>query len=234
MEMLRIAVEKGADLDQLQKLMDLQERWERGQAKRAYDAALAAFKAEAPAIARNRPVDYRTKTGIRVQYDHATLDHVVGQVGPALARFGLSHSWSVDQPETPDGFVAVTCHLAHAEGHAESVTIRGPYDNTGSKNPVQATGSTITYLERYTLLAITGLAAGGTDDDGSAGDGPPITAAQKEPLIALIRESGADTAKLIKFFKVESIDVLPADAFNQAVSMLEKKRMARREPGEEG
>ena len=230
MEMLRIAVEKGADLDQLQKLMDLQERWERGQAKQAYDAALAAFKAEAPAIARNRPVDYRTKTGIRVQYDHATLDHVVGQVGPALARFGLSHSWSVDQPETPDGFVAVTCHLAHAG----SVTIRGPYDTSGSKNNIQTIGSTITYLERYTLLAITGLAAGGTDDDGSAGDGPPITAAQKEQLIALIRESGVDTAKLIKFFKVESIDVLPADAFNQAVSMLEKKRMARREPGEEG
>ena len=33
---------------------------------------------------------------------------------------------------------------------------------------IQAIGSTVTYLERYTLLAVTGLAVAGTDTDGTS------------------------------------------------------------------
>ena len=42
--MLQHAVANGADLDRLERLMDLQLRWEAEQAKRAFYAALADFK----------------------------------------------------------------------------------------------------------------------------------------------------------------------------------------------
>ena len=53
-------------------------------------------------------------------------------------------------------------------GHSEAVSIAGPLDDSGQKNGIQQIGSTITYLERYTLMAIMGLAAHDQDDDGIA------------------------------------------------------------------
>ena len=41
-------------------------------------------------------------------------------------------------------------------------------DDSGGKNPIQSIGSTITYLERYTILALTGLATKEQDDDGKS------------------------------------------------------------------
>ncbi len=41
-QMLAIAVQQGADLQKLEKLMELQERWEKNQARKAYVAAMAA------------------------------------------------------------------------------------------------------------------------------------------------------------------------------------------------
>ena len=35
-ELLRIAINNGADLDRLEKLMDMQERWEANEARKAY------------------------------------------------------------------------------------------------------------------------------------------------------------------------------------------------------
>ena len=60
----------------------------------------------------------------------------------------------------------VTCFLQHVLAHQESVTLEGPNDDSGSKNQIQATGSTITYLERYTLLAVSGMAVRDHDNDG--------------------------------------------------------------------
>ncbi|MDO8534376.1 MAG: ERF family protein, partial [Xanthobacteraceae bacterium] len=92
MQMLQIAVEQGADLDKLQKLMDLQERWEANEARKAYVAAINAFKAEPPAIQRNRHVRYETRGSSKdTEYDHATLDNVVAAIGPGLSKHGLSH-----------------------------------------------------------------------------------------------------------------------------------------------
>lgn len=161
-ELLRIAVTQNANIDQLTKLMDLQERWERRTAKRAYDAAMKAFKAESPRISKNSRVNFTSPKGT-TDYRHATLDHVCDAVIGGLSKHGISHRWKVDQ----DGeWIKVTCILTHELGHAEETTLRGCADNTGNKNSIQAVGSTVTYLQRYTLLAATGLATSDSDDDG--------------------------------------------------------------------
>ncbi|HEX7072721.1 MAG TPA: ERF family protein, partial [Hyphomicrobiaceae bacterium] len=94
MEMLQIAVEKGATLDQLQKLMDLQERWEANEARKAFVAALSAFKAHPPMVRKNRRAGFESRrTGDKTEYEYATLDHVVAAITPALSANGLSHRW---------------------------------------------------------------------------------------------------------------------------------------------
>ena len=42
-DLLRMAVEQGADLDRLERLMALQERWEAGESKKKCAVAFAAF-----------------------------------------------------------------------------------------------------------------------------------------------------------------------------------------------
>jgi hypothetical protein len=161
-DLLRIAVESGADLDRLEKLMALQERWEAKEAKRAFDAAFSAFKAEAVTIIRGRKVT----DGPLKNKSYAELHDVVNAVTPALSKHGLSSSWKLTMDEKD--WMQVTCYLRHVNGHEESVSMGGPPDAGGAKNAIQARASTKTYLERYTLKAITGLSEQNDDTDGNA------------------------------------------------------------------
>lgn len=163
--LLQIAVEKGADLDRLERLMNMQIQWEEHQAKRAFVAAMAAFKSEDLRIYKDKQVSYTSKGG-RTEYAHATLGNVVATIAPALARHGLSHRWETKQDR---GFITVTCSLTHQDGHSESIALSSGADESGGKNSIQAIGSTVSYLQRYTLLAITGLATSDYDDDGNGG-----------------------------------------------------------------
>lgn len=165
-DLLRIAVEGGADIEKLERLMALQERWEANEARKAYNDALANFKAEAVEVIKRKLVDFATAKG-RTTYKHAELSDVVDVIGPALSRHGLSFTWSTKQDK---GWIEVTCTLRHRMGHSESVSLSAPPDESGGKNNIQAIISTTTYLERHTLKAITGVAEKGQDDDGRTGD----------------------------------------------------------------
>ena len=160
-DLLRIAVEQGADLDKLERLMDLQDRYLAAQAKRAYDEAFAAFKAEAVKIIKGKSVNDGPLKG----KSYAELHDVVNAVTPALSRHGLSSSWKLTKDEKD--WMEVTCYLRHVGGHEESVSMGGPPDMGGAKNAIQARASTKTYLERYTLKAITGLSEQDDDNDGN-------------------------------------------------------------------
>ena len=156
MGILQIAIEQGADIDKLTKLMELQERWEGNQARKAFNAAMAKFKENPPKISKNNHVKFGN-----TEYDHATLSHVVERITESLSAVGISHKWSIQQP---DSQIAVSCVLTHELGHSESTTLRAAADTSGAKNAIQAIGSAVTYLQRYTLLAATGLAAGLNND----------------------------------------------------------------------
>lgn len=170
-QLLEMAVAQGADLDKLERLMALQERWEANEARREFVQAMAAFKQEPLDIFKRKGVGYTTKDGEFVGYKHAELSDVAGVVVPAMARHDLSHRWEVKQE---GGRIIVTCIVTHKRGHSETVTLDGAPDNSGKKNAIQQVASTVTYLQRYTLLLATGLAAKDqTDDDGhGAGNGP--------------------------------------------------------------
>lgn len=168
--LLQIAVQQGADLDKLERLMALQERWEATEARKAYDAAFAAFKAEAVTIIKSRMVDAGPLSGKK----YAELYAVVNAVTPALSKHGLSSAWKITKDDKD--WIEVTCTIKHIGGHSESVSMGGPPDAGGAKNPIQARASTVSYLERYTLKAITGLSEQDDDNDGGAGqtdDGLP-------------------------------------------------------------
>jgi hypothetical protein len=161
--------------------MDLQERYEAGKAKKAYVVAMTAFKQEAPAVLKKGDrVDFQTSKG-RTAYNYANLGSIVQEITAVLGKHELSASWGTSQNGLD---VTVTCNITHVGGHRESVTLTGPVDDSGNKNRIQAVGSTVTYLQRYTLLAALGLATG-EDDDGRGGvpaDKPHVQEPPKAPV----------------------------------------------------
>ena len=165
LSMLEKAVTSGADVAVLERLMALSERWQANQAQRAFAEALSAARGDLPAIVKTKTVDFTSKGG-RTNYRYEDLADVIEQISPVLSRHGLSFRWRTDS-ETP-GFVKVTCILSHRDGHSEETALSGPYDTSGNKNAIQAVGSVVTYLQRYTLKASMGIAAG-ADDDGRQG-----------------------------------------------------------------
>ena len=163
--MLQVALEKGASMEQLEKLLDLQERWEANEARKAFVRAMSNFKANPPQVVKDKLVAYQ---GTR--YTHASLAAVVDAVVAGLSEHGLSHRWELEQ----NGIIKVTCVITHEMGHSESVSMSAPADDSGKKNAIQQIASTITYLERYTLMAVTGLAAKDMQDDDGRGAAPPL------------------------------------------------------------
>lgn len=162
MELLNVAVSQGADLDKLERLMELQERWEKGEAKKAYGVAMAKFQSELGPIVKKRTVDYTTAKG-RTNYKFANIDDIAQSIRPLLRDSQLSYRFEQKQNQ---GLITVICHVTHALGHSEQAEMSGPVDQIGGKNAIQGIASTVQYLRRYTLTGLLGITTGEEDSDG--------------------------------------------------------------------
>lgn len=185
--MIELAFEKGA-VDQLDKLLALQERWEANEARKAFVRAMNEFNRNKPDVFKNKDVSYASKNSPngKTEYSHASLDHICEMLGESLSQVGISFRWRTENLDS--GWVRVTCLLTHEQGHLEETTLQGPADQSGDKNAIQAIGSTTEYLRRYTLLSATGVAVKGMDDDGQGGDGEP------DPRVRAAAQQRKDTA----------------------------------------
>ena len=171
LSLIEMAVRRGDDLPMIEKLMDLQDRHDKKEAKKAFVTAMSLFKSEHLKIVKDKRVGYAHKDGSgRTDYSYSTLDNILSIAVPVLSKYGLSATWD---PKQENGQVFVTCTLTHSLGHSESVTMQAAPDASGKKNDIQKVASAVTYLERYTFLAITGLSVGDNpsdDDGGGSGD----------------------------------------------------------------
>lgn len=159
------------DLERMERLMLMHERLQAKRAEQDFIDAMARFKANAPTILKTKQVSFGT-----THYKHATLGDVCHAAIEGLAAVGISHRWDLDQSKP--GVIGVTCVLTHTGSHSTSTTLAGAPDSSGQKNGIQQIASTVTYLQRYTLLAATGLA---TEDDND-GRAPKQQAAQQSTV----------------------------------------------------
>lgn len=219
--MIDRAVASGANVETLERLMALQERYEANEAKKEFDAAIAAAKAEIKPIVKNRSTSFESKGGgQKVGYAYEDLAAVADSVDPILTKHGLSYRYQSKQ----DHAISVTCIISHKRGHREETTLQAPSDTSGAKNNIQAIGSTVTYLQRYTLKLALGLAAA-KDEDGaitSADEPKLIDETQYRYLVDLIDKAQADEAKMLAHCKVESLEDFDQKQFKWAEGILRK------------
>jgi len=162
MALLTLAVKQNLDIDKLERIAALYERAEAGRARQAFFTALAAFQSEVPPLVKDSAVDFTTGRG-RTHYRHASLPKIAEAIREPLKRNGLAYRFTINsEPER----VTVTCIVTHIDGHSEPTSMSAPADDSGSKNAIQSLGSTVTYLQRYTLVGSLGLTTTDEDTDG--------------------------------------------------------------------
>lgn len=231
-DLVLAAINRGLSPELIGRMMDLAERNEANIARKAYHEAMAAFKAAPPDIDKDRTVSF--DVGNRTtSYNHASLANVTNKINSALSKHGLSAGWKTEQG---DKGITVTCTITHKQGHSESTALTAGADTSGSKNSIQAIGSTISYLERYTILALTGLATREIDDDAKCADKPPdtITEKQAKTISELIREKQTNSKAILEYAKVAAIEDIPAKLYAVIVKRLNLTKPPEREPGSEG
>jgi len=155
--LLEIAINKNADVEKLDRLMEMQVKWEEREAKKMHTIALTNFQKKCPVI---------TKSKQGHNYKYAPMSDIIVQIKDALAECGLSYRF---EQNDGDG-ITITCIITHVAGHSESTKMKASPDTSGSKNIIQAIGSTVTYLQRYTLLGALGIATADEDMDGRIGN----------------------------------------------------------------
>lgn len=214
-----MAIEKGADLATIEKFMDLQERNNAYEAKKQFVTAMSAFKSVNLKINKDSKVSFGT-----TEYSHASLGNVTNVIGQELAKHGLSFNWKTKQHE--GGLIEVMCSITHVMGHSETTSLQASPDQSGGKNNIQAVGSTVTYLERYTLLALTGCATSEQDSDAMPAV-ELITEDQANELYGLVSDNGIDQNNvntwLNKVFKVSSFEGVSVSALPDVSRQLKAK-----------
>jgi hypothetical protein len=223
--MIDRAIASGASIETLERLMALQERWEASEAKKEFDNAIAEVKAKIKPIIKNRHVGFesRKEGGARTDYDYEDLAAIAEVVDPILSEHGLSYRFRTSQE---NGIVTVICILSHRRGHREETPLSASPDVSGNKNPIQGIGSTVTFLQRYTLKSSLGLAAA-KDDDARSASGPDlamtITADQFRELQDLLAESGSQEADMLKYVKAETVEVMTLAQYAKAKAAMVQK-----------
>ena len=233
------AMNHGYTPEQVEKMLDLQMKFEANEARKAHFDAVAAFKEEAPPVKKDKHNKFFDSW-------YTSLGVLLGTYNPYLGKHGLSVSFA--PPVQTDKSMTVECRLAHRMGHVESISMTGPIDTAAvgkqsgqrSRNALQDVKSTFTYLRSATCEGILGVAGteGTLDDDGNAGGNVEtdfITPEQAAEITELIKAKNVDAEKWLEFKHLETVDTMPANRFKAELGELKKAAVRKsREPGAEG
>ena len=173
--LIELALKQKAPIEQLEKLLALQERFEDRQAKKAFLIAKSEFQSRCPILKKSKTVKFN-----QVNYNYIPLGEIANQIKGLLKECGLSYRWETKED---NGLISITCIVSHIDGHSESNTMSAKKDASGAKNEIQQIGSTMTYLQRYSLIGALGISTADMDMDGEQ---------PKEKTVKLTKEASSE------------------------------------------
>jgi ERF superfamily. len=210
----RAASNPSVDIDKMERLLQMQERVMDRNAKMAFNASFAQMQTEMPVITERGEI----AVGGQVRSKYAKFEDINEAVKPILERHGFSINFKT-MTEGKD--IAVTGVLMHSMGHREEASMVLPSDTSGSKNNVQALGSSISYGKRYVMNSLLNITSRGEDNNGQ---GAKISEEQVATIEALMEETKADRPKFLKYMAVEKVSDISEAHFKNAIAALERKR----------
>lgn len=164
----RLATNPDVNVDKLERLLAMQERVLARGAEAEFNAAFSEMQPEIPVIIREHDGDGG-------KWSFAPLEDIVEPLRPILSKHGFSLAHQTEWPDPRT--VKVIGILTHRGGHSRKSEFVAAADNTGSKNGIQALGSSVSYGKRYTTKDLLCIVTRGEDDDGATsekGKLPPV------------------------------------------------------------
>lgn len=171
----RLARDPGASVEKIERLMALWERQELRKAEAAFNRAMAkAQKAMRPVLTDSE----NSQTNSRYP-SYEALDNAIR---PIYTRHGFGLSFDSGKSDLPE-CVLVLCYVSHDAGFTRTYKIDMPADGKGAKGGAvmtrtHATGSAMTYGQRYLLKLIFNVAVSIDDDGNRAGKTQPANRAE--------------------------------------------------------
>jgi hypothetical protein len=234
----RAARDPQVDLAKLQGLMAMKKEVEADRASIAFAEAFNELQPALPTIDRKGRIvvfskaDREKAGGVPADAEpiqktpYATLDDIIEALREPLHKHGFSLRFEHDT--TTDGRLITTAVLRHRQGHAERATTPPlQHDSSGSKNNVQAVGSSLTYGRRYALMAVLPIvshAPQDADDDGKAAGAALIDADQLAKVQELLKETQTDLATFFDKVGCEGFSDMTVKQWKWAVARLKDKK----------
>lgn len=183
----RAATDPNVDVEKMERLLSMYERISARSAKVAFHTALAEMQPKLPVITERGEI----KHGTKLISKYALWEDINEAIRPILYQHGFALSFRVARDNQQ---VTVSAILSHREGHVEETTIALDADNSGSKNAVQAVGSSISYGQRYAASALLNITTQGRDDDGEkASNNRKRDYGEEEPVIGALNKTKLKT-----------------------------------------
>lgn len=222
---MRAVKDPACDPTKMAQLLELSRQVRADDAKAAYTASLVKMKPLLPIIDKKGRIVIHSKGMEKVDANiiqstaYALWEDIDAAITPILHDHGFVLTFRCGAGQ--EGRITVTGVLSHEMGHSEETTMQLPLDTSGSKNNVQAVGSSTSYGKRYTAGLLLNLRTKGEDDDGQKGGDPgTVTDEQAERILELLTNDKADVPGFCKYMGVKSIMELPASQYTRAIEVI--------------
>jgi hypothetical protein len=185
-----------------EKMADLMLKLKAVDAREAYFAAKAALQAELPRVEATKSIPNKDGT-VRSRY--APYDEIMAAIRPFLVRHGFSVSFDA-RLESDGRRLTAICIVSHVGGHSERNEFAVRTSAPPGCSDAQADGSTMSYAQRYALLAAFGIAV--AKDTDARIEGGSVTPEVAEELEAAVAETGSNRELFLKFAGVDVTKIL--------------------------
>ena len=218
----RMVLNPEVDADKMERLLTAQMLVMDRVAKGSFARDMALMQAEIPSV---------KKRGKSNNNTYATFDDLMDAVRMPAAKYGFSVSFV---PDSSDGKnMTVTATITHHEGHEIKSVSTLPFDNSGSKNAVQAIGSAQKYGMRYALVGL--LAISTHDNEDTDGEGLHHRVTETDARLLQEKASGYGLAhdriftyysKVYKF-PITTWEDFPSGSTEMVLAEIEKQGVAK-------
>jgi len=212
----RAASDPHCDIAKMKELLDMQERIMAKQAESEFAISMRAAQEEMQPILRD---------GDNQGKKFAKLESIDAKIRPIYTRHGFSLTFDADGSEGDT--IKMRCTVLHIAGHKRDYYLSGALDGAGAKGgsnktPIQAAGSTVSYLRRYLTIMIFNLALTNEDNDGAGSEF--IGERQQNQILDMFASMNFSAERVRKFFDVMGVEnetVLPVRDFPKAMQLLQ-------------
>lgn len=216
----RLASRPDVDPEKIKQFMDMQERILDRNAKQAFNNSMMEAQKKIELVVAESYSD-QTKS------KYADLKTILVQIKPVYTAEGFSLMFYEGETEK-EGHMRICVDIMHAQGHTEQRYGDFAVQTTGIAGKTMMTeihgqGSAISYGRRYLTCMVFNVPTG-DDNDAQTASGPSINEQQLSTIVDMINHIEQDEEDFCRFMGVESVDKIPADAFNKAMKELNRKK----------